>query len=117
MEEKIKDIYLVLGIILLVLLITYIGLNILNVEVKLNPNFFTFNKKACLEEMSKLKEDENYIKLFGGMPESSAKKSLYEQYLAEKEYEELSGKPLPSIALSNPFCKRPSLFIVKNSSE
>jgi len=51
MKEKIKTIYLVLGIILLVLIIIFIALKI--VGSKVNPTFFTWSKEdysQCLEK-------------------------------------------------------------------
>ena len=99
MEEKIKKIYSILGIIILILLIIIMGLDIFNLRI--NLNFFTFNKKECIEMVKK-------SGVYGKHP-----KSVYDEYLAETRYEETTGKPLPSKISSNLSCSRPSLFIRK----
>ncbi len=45
MKEKIKKIYLILGIIILILVIIFLILNILGFRI--NPYFFTWDKKEC----------------------------------------------------------------------
>jgi len=68
MNEKIKKIYEALGIILLVSIIIFIGLNILNLE--LNPKFFTFNRNACIEKWESLSKE--YERFFGGRVQGQA---------------------------------------------
>jgi hypothetical protein len=52
MEEKIKKIYLVLGIILFVLIIIFLILNIIGFRI--NPYFFTWSKEDCVKSGGRL---------------------------------------------------------------
>lgn len=66
MSAKIKTIYTILGIIILLLIILFLILKIFNLELKLNTGFFTYNQSACEKKFEEL--DREYLRITGEMP-------------------------------------------------
>lgn len=90
MKEKIKIIYLILGIPLLILTITVLAIWI---SKQINWEFFTFNKKECISEYLSYKYEANYIRNLSDkqIKEISQIWSLNkEEMLAIKEREKIS---------------------------
>jgi len=50
-EEKIKVVYLILGVVLFILLLIFLVLNILG--FMLNPYFFTWDKEKCIKNSNR----------------------------------------------------------------
>ena len=64
MSAKIKTIYTILGIILLLLIILFFVLEVFGLE--LDIRFFTYNQDNCGKNLEEL--DKEYFRIFGEMP-------------------------------------------------